>query len=319
VLNALFRDAGAGKSLGLIGLAGTGKSNLLTYAQEPAVIQSYFSQPGEAARIFVCQVRCKKFADSLAGFYPEMLNALRPAAQQVGYALPVPAEKAGYPEVCAAIQHLCRSARLRVIVFMDEFEMLIRTQPLHFFEELRNLRDEVRETDRFAYVFVTHRLPHRVVNQHKYMFESSSLYRLICNNLYTFGPYTRRDAVVMLQALLGARGLILDRQTENRLLDLSGGHAGILTALVTAAAQEKPGASLLRLGTEPGPVREACAYVWEHLHSTERRALQDLTRNRQPPLWMCEFLYKRGLVAHDRPAEFFSPIFYQFVRTQGAP
>lgn len=322
VLKVIFAATRAGSSLGLIGLAGTGKSNLLRYAQQPPVVRTYVPDPVEADATHVGSINCKQFSQSKAGFYAALLDALRPAAQRVGLDLPPPSESSGYFDVRDAVRQLCLEKGMRLVVFMDEFESLIQNQPLDLFEELRNIRDEVRTPPHFAYVFVTHRLPHRVVsvvgNQ---PFENSSLYSLICNHLYAFGPYNERDAREMLEALLRNRQLAVDARMEGLLLGMSGGHAGILAALVEATAPTFALSlnKLIHLGATPGPVNKACERIWRHLHSTERAALRDLVQGKLPPPWLCGFLCKRGLVEDPAAPAIFSQIFARYVQSQGTP
>jgi hypothetical protein len=125
----------------------------------------------------------------------------------------------------------------------------------------------------------------------------------------------------MLQALLRNRRLVVDQRTEGLLLGMSGGHAGILSALVEAAEPTFALSlnKLIHLGGVPGPVHKACEHIWRHLHSTERAALRELAQGKPPPPWLAAFLYKRGLVDDASPPAFFSPIFERYVQSQGAP
>ena len=313
VVENVFATTASGYSMCLVGLAGSGKSNLVTFTRQPEVVRHYAVDAPTAESTVVCWMSCLQAADSPARFYAEMLNGLGPAAEKVGYALPSIGPGSGYAEVRAAVRHLCQTAGQRIIYILDEFESLIRQQPLYLFEELRNVRDEVRTPPRFAYVFITHRMPHRVVGSQP--FENSSLYRLICDNMVAFGPYRPEDARSMLEVLATREKLTIEPIERDRILMLSGGHAGIMFSLVTATKPRfnVPARKLMELATAPGPVRKACEHIWRHLHSTERSALLDLAGGVVPAPWLREFLYKRGLVDSLQAPEIFSPVFKEFV------
>jgi hypothetical protein len=218
-----------------------------------------------------------------------------------------------------AIRYLCINAEQQIILILDEFESVIQHQSLELFEELRTIRDEIRTPPRFAYVLVTHRLPHRVVGNQP--FAHSGLHRLICNHIYALGPYRQEDAEDMLVALAARDHLNIDAVHRARILMLSGNHAGLIAALVTALKPEfqLPPRRIMALGATPGPVYTACDHLWKHLHSSERGALLDLVHGRPLPAWLVEFLYKRGLVDSLKSPGIFSPIFQAFVAAQGDP
>ncbi len=317
VVEHIFATTAGSNSMCLVGLAGSGKSNLVTFSRQPEVVRHYAADDAAAENTTVCWMSCLQAADSPARFYAEMLAGLAPAAEKVGYDLPTIGGGSGYLEVRAAVRHLCQTAGQRIVYILDEFESLIRQQPLYLFEELRNVRDEVRTPPRFAYVFITHRMPHRVVGSQP--FENSSLYRLICDNMVAFGPYRPEDARAMLHVLATREKLAIEPVERDRILMLSGGHAGIMFALVTAIKPRfnVPARKMMELATAGGPVRKACDHIWRHLHGTERSALLDLARGVLPAPWLREFLYKRGLIDSLQAPEIFSPVFKEFVLGQG--
>ena len=313
VVEYVFATTAGGYSLCLVGLAGSGKSNLVTFTKQPEVVRHYAPDAGAAGNMTVCWMNCLQAAESPARFYAEMLNGLQPAAEQIGYTLPSIRGGSGYVEVRTAVRHLCQTAGQRIVYILDEFECLIRQQPLYLFEELRNVRDEVRTPPRFAYVFITHRMPHRVAGSQP--FENSSLYRLICDNMVAFGPYRPEDAQAMLDVLITREKLAVEDVDRNRILMMSGGHAGLMYALVMALKPHfnMPARRLLELAMVGGPVRKACEHIWKHLHSTERAALLGIARGELPALWLGEFLYKRGLVDGMQAPVIFSPLFREYV------
>jgi hypothetical protein len=316
VVDLVLDTTAGGTSMCLVGLAGAGKSNLITFMKQEEVLRFYTQDsaaPDGAENLNVCAISCLQVAHAQGRFYAALLDGLRPVAEKVGYALPPRAPESNYFEVRDAVRHLCLRGGQRIIYFFDEFESLIQHQPLDLFEELRTIRDEVRTPPRFAYVFVTHRLPHRVVGNQP--FENSSLYRLICDNLVAFGPYRPQDAEAMLDAITRRERLAIAPVDRERILMMSGGHAGIMYALVMAVKPQfnLPVRRLRELAAVPGPVQKACAHIWRFLHSSERAALLGLVRGDMPAPWLREFLYKRGLINSLQTPEIFSPVFKEFV------
>jgi hypothetical protein len=318
VVTPFFATAATGTSICLAGLAGAGKSNLVTFLRAPAVVRSRLDESA-AARTHICAMSCREACHAPGRFYAELLHSLRPVAAEMGYPLPAPATTGEYRTVRDTVRYLCINAGQQIVLVLDEFESLIQHQSLDLFEELRTIRDEVRTPSHFAYVFITHRLPHRIVGNQP--FENSSLYRLIRNHIYLFGPYREPDAHNMLHTLLQRHKLAPDPLTQGRLLSASGCHAGLLAALVEAAKPDFT-LSLRQLcarAATPGPVADACAHIWQHLHTSEREALLNIAAGVPPAPWLQEFLYKRGLLAARQSLEIFSPVFAAFVEHQGTP
>jgi hypothetical protein len=215
-----------------------------------------------------------------------------------------------------AIKYFCETARQRIVIILDEFESLIRHQPLEFFEELRNVRDEVRTTNRFAYVAITHRLPHRVVGNQR--FENSKLYELLREQMYALGPHPRADALSMLHALAAKENLTIDPAYLDRICVAAGGHARLLYAIFETIKPNFAVSSprLAQLAAEEGMVRAACEKLWLHLHSSERAALCSLAAGGRPDPWLLEFLYKRGLITSTQTPYLFAPAFAVYVNSK---
>ncbi len=85
VVENVFATTASGYSMCLVGLAGSGKSNLVTFTRQPEVVRHYAVDAPTAESTIVCWMSCLQAADSPARFYAEMLNGLGPAAEKVGY------------------------------------------------------------------------------------------------------------------------------------------------------------------------------------------------------------------------------------------
>lgn len=317
IVEPVLTAVAGGSSVCVVGLAGVGKSNLFKFLAQSAVLEHYLPQ-SIAQEMHVLVVQCRPGTQASANVYAAMLDELQPVAEKAQYSLPILRQAATAYDVRKAVKYLCETARQRIVFVLDEFECLIQHQPLEFFEELRNLRDEVRTTNRFAYVTITHRLPHRVVGNQR--FENSKLFELLRSNIYALGPYRQPDALSMLNALAAAQNLTIDRDYLLRIGEVAGGHSGIMRAVFETIKTEGkanfavPSPRLKQFAVEHRAVYEACDYLWLHLHSSERRALRQLAAGDLPEPWLLDFLFKRGLITSTVTPNFFAPVFAAYVR-----
>ena len=319
IVQPVLTAVAGGSSVCIAGLAGVGKSNLTKFLAQSAVLGHYLPQ-SIAQEMHVLVVHCRPGTQASSSFYAAMLNELQTVAETVRYSLPIPQQTVTAYDVRKAIKHLCEQARQRIVFVLDEFECLIQHQPLEFFEELRNLRDEVRTTNRFAYVTITHRLPHRVQGNQR--FENSKLFDLLRSNIYALGPYSPPDALGMLNALAAAQDMTVERDYLLRIGEAAGGHSGIMRAVFETIRTEckgnfaVPSPRLKHFAVEHRTVRDASDYLWLHLHSSERRALRQLAAGQLPEPWLLDFLYKRGLITNTETPNFFAPVFGAYMRSK---
>lgn len=320
IVKTLFTVTEQGKSLCLVGLAGTGKSNLCQFLEEPSVSAHYLPH-AEAARTHCLNVPCGTGTQSTHQIYQALLVALQPLAQQLELSLPQLPEKPSFYELRNLLKLLCAESdrnghNRRIIFLLDEFENLIRHQTAEFFEELRQLRDEHRTSGNLAYVVLTHRMPQTLKGADHKPFQKSRLLELL--QIHPLGPYCNADARQMLQSLLSQARLSLSPAFQERLCALCGCHSGILRAVFDALRPhlEIPTQQLLRLAGEHPEVNRSCEHLWSHLHDAERSALLELVQGKHPAPVTTTFLLKRGLLTSPPSPEIFSPIFGKFVKTK---
>lgn len=314
IVQPILTAAVQGASVCVVGLAGAGKSNLVKFIKQPQVLAHYLPQ-SLAENTHLLEIQCRPSMQSSATFYRALLNELQPVARRVQVPLTVPKGDVDYYAVREAIRQLCGTAAQRIVLLLDEFECLIQNQPLEFFEELRNLRDEVRTGSCFAYGAITHRLPHRVAGYQR--FENSKLYELLRGHIYPLGPYSAADAASMLNVLAAGEATPVDPGYLERIRVAAGGHSGIMRAIFATVRPQFKASSprLAQLAAEDGEVRQACDHLWQHLHSSERRALLDLAAGHLPEPWLLDFLYKRGLLTSIKTPHFFAPAFAVYVES----
>jgi DNA-binding winged helix-turn-helix (wHTH) protein len=162
-----------------------------------------------------------------------------------------------------------------LVFLFDQFDEVYKTLPPHFFANLRFVRDEYKY--RTSYVlFTREELP-----QLCHALECEEFYELLSPNVIALGPYDHDDALFLLSRVSSRYSQVLSEEVSERLIELSGGHPGILKAACIAILQGKvslPG------GVENGPepflavedVRVECTKIWESITDDEKRALRAL-------------------------------------------
>ena len=153
--------------------------------------------------------------------------------------------------------------------------------------------------------------------------DSEGFYELISRSILGLKPYTRPDAQRVIAQLAARRSYAVSADQEAVMLQLSGGHPGLLVALfdVMMLGSKRPAGDELTTWALAQPqVAEECRKLWEGLTQDERSALNHLAQGIGAPYAMRESLILKGMIAPDRPeaAHFFSPVFREYALTLGA-
>lgn len=316
VVQPLMHKAQRGESACLVGLAGVGKSNLMTFIAQEAVRRRYLG--AEWSHTHFLGVVCTTGAQEPDIVFEAMLDAALALAGEIepGRSIePVPGVSL-FQALRSVLRFICETHGRRVVFVLDEFEDAIRCQPVELFDALRTLRDDQRATGRVQFVVITHRLPQLILSTPP--FHSSRLYPILRDNIYPLPPYRASDAEWMLDDLCRKKGgLKLQPAVIRAVLDCSGGHGGLLRALFDDLQPEFDVAreALLGLAAKASKTRTSCEHVWTHLHRDEHAALRKLTAGRiVVPEWAA-YLHRRGLIVSSTPdGAIFSPVFAHYVQ-----
>jgi len=154
--------------------------------------------------------------------------------------------------------------------------------------------------------------------------ELDHFYRLVSRNVCGLGPYSEADAQQMIHYLASRRAIELNEPDTARLVELGGGHAGLLKAILSLLGNvnQESGLTELTLSFKDEPAVQAeCKKVWDSLSTSERFALHTLACGAQADLDILRRLKLKGLVrqSHSRPPTLFSPLFADFCRQQIPP
>jgi hypothetical protein len=267
----------------LVGLRGAGKSNFLRFLLRSDVQQHYLG-PDDTDFIFILvemlsltehsewavyELILDRLLNQLRSLWPEenieeMASLLREVRQTRDS---LTAQRA--IERCMDI--LCQRPEQRIVLFFDEFNAVFRDFNPSLFRCLRAIRDAHKEQVSYI-VVVTDDLTYLRDD----LGEIEHFYRLVSRNVCGLGPYSDDDARQMIRYLASTQPIEIDKEVTIRLLKLSGGHAGLLKAMLSrfwdVSQTEELAAVVPTLVDEP-VVQAECRKVWTSLSETQQAAL----------------------------------------------
>lgn len=174
----------------------------------------------------------------------------------------------------AAMHMLCGEAGFRFALLLDEFDAFYAQLPETAFANLRALRDLVKRFEYgLSYVLMMRDTPERLRDPG----DVEGFYELVSRNVFGLTLCSRDDAVAVLGHSLLRRGLTLANEDMDRLLELSGGHPGLIDALVVDSCTDS--AVLWQDGLSRGATEE-CRKIWVGLAEDERLTLSRLAAKR---------------------------------------
>ncbi|MEO6062743.1 MAG: ATP-binding protein [Thermoflexales bacterium] len=213
---------------------------------------------------------------------------------------------------------LSRDGVDRIFFVLDDFDKALASADAAALNSLRKLRDDFK--NRLTYVVVAWK---ELQFTRKPTTDYKDFYELVCNRVHPVGPYDAADAQRMFDRLAsGAAGSqrVWPAAERDRMVWLTGGHAGILAMVYQAA--EQGAVSVLspdadrKLAQRP-KVSLACETIWDSLDAQERAGLEGVIGGAGPGESTAGRLQKKGLLTVDGPRfRLFSPIFEAFLRTR---
>ncbi len=152
--------------------------------------------------------------------------------------------------------------------------------------------------------------------------EYQDFHELVCCETMPIGPYRESDARMMMDRLISRWGLPpLSEAERQRLWEASGGHAGLLRAILWATRHDRqvdllsPGLIQDLRGNKD--VEPECGKIWESLEEEEKRELQALASQSGPLGVAVRRLERKSLIGRrllDGTFDIFSPVLADFVR-----
>jgi hypothetical protein len=320
----------AGQSGCLVGLRGAGKSNFLRFLLREDVQQHYLGQGYtdfafilvdllplvERTEWAVCELMLNRLSARFRflSIEPAIAKEIASLRRDVTHTKSL---LTAYRAVERCIDVLCQKPAQRVVLLFDEFDAIFRALDPSLFRCLRAIRDAHK--DQISFIVVTNDL----ACQQDDIAEVEHFYRLVSRNVCGLGPYGETDARQMIAYLASRRSIELSERDTARLVELSGGHAGLIKAILGLLANLSPDSGpadiLVTLEREP-TVEAECNKVWRSLSQIEQTALCALAGGAKVDSNVFSRLQLKGLVRTSRSQPLlFSPLFADFCRRQAPP
>jgi hypothetical protein len=210
-----------------------------------------------------------------------------------------------------AIKKICQIKENKICFLFDEFDEAYKNFPKVIFELLRGIRDANKPYLCFALFLRT--LPEKLRTSN----DIESFYELFSRNLIGIGPYSKEDTLDIIRNLLERFKHDLDLKHHNDVARLSGGHPGLVLALLRILI-DNPSASYKLKNIEwfanLEAIDEECRKIWRSLLDDERAGLLAVARGSfDLPRATKKIIYEKGLLDSKTNA-FFSPLFELYVK-----
>jgi len=330
-LRGLIDGLRRGRCCSLVGPSNTGKSTLLKSLPLDEVRRLCARANGQAP--IMVFIDCLEAGGSEQAFYElllrrmiEELHASDTSAPMLealtalhGDILRSANEVAIRSSYASAVRRLEQQPDLSLVLILDEFDDVFRTLPPWPFRQLRALYDDLAA--RLGYVTGTfYHLEQLRPDKETYEFrELFHLHTLVLQ------PLPAAEARTFVAYLAEKQGTRLAPANAERLIELSGGHPGLLERLYTVLQTTEPDLTmpldldLVELG-QRRPIQKESLRLWSELTEEEQQGLLSLVERGGPSLSgsQRQVLAAKGLVAAGQGPEplVFSPIFAAFVRQQ---
>jgi hypothetical protein len=313
------RLAQRGESLCFVGVAGTGKSNLVQILRDrPEYRAPHLGE--ESERILFPVVDATVWQGSALHLWQLMLENLQQVTSRL--ARPVNGEK-----IIALsdeerlrrrlkndIDWLCQTMGYRIMFILDDFDSVLREATLDVLEQLAYLRSAGNK-EKLCYLVYTKRLPH-VLGRSKNLAINSKFYDLVRYNIYALGMYTPGDTQQMLAHLNDMVAAPLSSEALDQIEWLSGRHPRLIKVIFEVWQRETPTHNdLVAFFASKPDVRDECMRIVQGLHEQEQLVAARLAQGRHQAEdeATLDHLRRRGLLV-DTPPGWFSPLLQEYLR-----
>lgn len=330
VIRPLLTALNAGESCSLVGVGSSGKSNVARHLTRLDVREHHLEDLAETN--LYLYVDCVKLLDySAQSLHSLILEALPHAAKEAGPELKVLIpkletwlEQATNTASADRVRHFLEEAIAaafqagvrRIVVTLDDFDPVVVNAPARVLNGLRALRDDFKS--RFMYVAVTRRELGFLREAEVYQ----DFHELISPTTIPVGPYREEDAEHMIErlALRWSLPRTLGENEKQRLLEVSGRHAGLLKAILLTTQRDQfvsiLASDLIEKLRGHKEVEPECLKIWESLEEDETTDLLALASRHKPMGEGLRSLQRKGIIRQrsDGAYDLFSSLFFNFVR-----
>lgn len=331
VLTPFFKYIQSAESFYLVGAASIGKTRLLDHLMKPDVQQAYLKE--NAGQYWLIRVDLNRMPlnDPAWAFYELLVSSIllslhtHENIENLGTELTRldsdiiqkrdPLLALRFFELI--VNKLCQIYELKLCFLLDEFDEAYKTLPREIFLQLRAVRDANKY--RVCYGLFLRSLPELLRDPN----HNESFYELLSRNPIGIGPYTKTDALQIIQQWEARKHHQLTASQREAIFQAGGGHPGLMQALLGVFIdrpylyQELNQPAWKKILIQEPPIAEECRKIWAGLFEEERQRLpafltEEYKNSRQA---VDTQLYLKGLVrASGSEAVFFSGLFEQYVR-----
>lgn len=306
-----------GESLGFVGIAGIGKSNLVNSVRDPKRMAAYLGAAAGSVH-FAC-VDATTWQKTPLSLWTLMATSLEAVTPQWSFAaadsapIPFAEEERALQRLRNRLRVVCQEKQQQVVFVLDDFDAAFEAGPLVMLEQLNSLRSDGHR-GRLSYLVFSKRLP-QVLGRHHNLETGCKFYDLLCQHIYALEPYTASDAHQMLTYLNDKAKRPLVHKDLAVIGGLSGGHSGLLKILFNLWSQEGcPATERDAYFAGKADVQKECERVLAGLHEAERQTAVQVAQNRPADPALVDHLARRGLVVNASPPTWFSPVMAHYLR-----
>lgn len=330
ILSPIFSLSTAGESVAVIASASMGKSRLTHFLLRKDVARHYLAAENE--ELLFIRVDFNRMLDFTAWhLYELVLDACLSALEENDtfdelrseyLDLHLEVVRSGNSMLAQRLverllRNLCRKHQRTLCLILDEFDDAYVQLPSQVLAGLRGLRDANKY--RLCYLLFTRQHPQQLRDPA----ECEGLFEQFSRNILYLQPYQNEDARRVIHQLGDRRNVpatILTSQVVEELITLSGGHAGLMTALVSGLKDEPPfdPMQLTQWASDLGKVREECRKIYDGLQREEQTALRLQSHDALPSHSSAEQLVEKGLLTKNSSGDLtiFSLLLQAFVASQ---
>jgi len=314
----IIRFARRGESLGMVGIAGVGKSNLINFLRDIQRNAQHLEQDLE--HLHFSTVDATYWQQTPISLWKMMLDGLLQATRELPLppegdkVIPISEEQRVLNALRARLEWLCQERKQKIMFVLDDFDAAFEIGPLAMLERLNAFRSEGNR-GHLSYLVFTKRLPHILGQEHD-IEHKSKFYDLFRHNVYALEPYTTEDARQMLMHLNEVAGRPLSTRELAHIHALAGGHARLLKIVFdTWLAEPLSSSDTVGYFASRPDVQQECQRVLANLHEQEQKValLLAQTDNTTEYQGTIDHLIRRGLLVKAAPPTWFSPLMARYL------
>ncbi|MCB0082095.1 MAG: hypothetical protein KDE47_14235 [Caldilineaceae bacterium] len=320
-ISLICRSALTGESLCFVGLAGSGKSNIINFLSvDPYGYKPQYLDPTTEPVIFA-KINAETWDGSAQNLWEQLwvelanLTADLVDAEAVPKIIALSEDVRAFNKLQQQVDLVCGHYQRPVMFILDDFDDALRAGPLSMLEQFNRLRSNHR--GRLSYLIFTKKLPHVLGRAHN-LETHSKFYDLFKNHVYALKLYNAEEARQMLLHLNALNDNALDRGALLTIETLCGGHARLLRLLYDAWLRGElplPDARDGDYARHPDMHKE-CARILHGLHRHEQQVAIALAQGQQSQAdsGVIAQLALRGLLTNTSPPQWFSPLMAAFLK-----